>query len=50
MCSSPQRVYIFVAYNVAGVWAVGRLGVGSVTAAVDWQARQSCRVWCAGVN
>ena len=36
------------------VWAVGRLGVAAwlacVTAAVDWQARQSCLVWCGGVN
>jgi len=33
------------------VWAVGRLGVAAclacvTAAAVDWQARQSCRVWC----
>ena len=37
------------------MWAVGRLGVAAclacvVAAAVDRQARQSCRVWCAGVN
>jgi len=37
------------------VWAVGRLGVAAclacvAAAAVDRQARQSCRVWCAGVN
>jgi len=36
------------------VWAVGRLGVAAclacVAAAVDWQARQSCLVWCGGVN
>jgi len=37
------------------VWAVGRLGVAVclacvAAAAVDRQARQSCRVWCGGVN
>jgi len=33
------------------VWAVGRLGVAAcVAAAVDRQARQSCLVWCGGVN
>jgi len=37
------------------VWAVVRLGVAAglacvAAAAVDRQARQSCRVWCGGVN
>jgi len=39
------------------VWALERLGVAAclacvaAAAAVDWQARQSCRlVWCNGVN
>jgi len=37
------------------VWAVGRIDVAAclacvVATAVDRQARQSCRVWCAGVN
>ena len=36
------------------VWAVLRLGVAAclacVAAAVDWQARRSCLVWCGGVN
>jgi len=35
-------------------WAVGRLGVAAclacVAAAADWQAQQSCFVWCGGVN
>ena len=43
-------------YNVRRcVWAVGRLGVAAclacvaAAAAVDRQARQSCRVWCGGL-
>ena len=45
-----QRVYM-----LRCVWAVGRLGVAAwlacvAAAAVDRQARQSCRVWCGGVN
>jgi len=33
------------------VRAIGRLRVAAcVAAAVDRQARQSCRVWCGGVN
>ena len=37
------------------VWAVGQLGVAAclacvAAAAVDRQARQSCLVWCGGVN
>ena len=37
------------------VWAVGRLGVAAclacvAAAAVDRHSRQSCRVWCGGVN
>jgi len=52
--SSPQRVYILRGLQRRRVWAVGRLGVAAclayVAAAVDRQARQSCRVWCDGVN
>jgi len=37
------------------VWAVGRLGVAAclacvAAAAVDRQARRSCRVWCGDVS
>ena len=49
LCSSPQRVYIFGSVQRRCVWAVGRLGVAAclasvAAAAVDRQARQSCRV------
>ena len=50
ICSSPQRVYILRGVQRRCVWAVGRLGVTAclacaAAAAVDRQARQSCRVW-----
>jgi len=50
--NSPQRVYILRGVQRRCVWAVGRLGVAAclacvAAAAVDRQARQSCRVWCA---
>jgi len=37
------------------IYILQRLGVAAaclacVAAAVDWQARQSCFVWCGGVN
>jgi len=49
LCSSPQRVYILGGVQRRCVWAVGRLGVAAclasvAAAAVDRQARQSCRV------
>jgi len=54
ICSSPQRVYSLRGVQRRCVWAVGRLGVAAcaacVAAVVDRQARQSCRVWCGGVN
>jgi len=52
MCNSPQRVYILRGVQRRCVWAVGQLGVAAcvAAAAVDRQARQSCRVWCGGVN
>ena len=55
ICSSPQRVYILRGVQRRWVWAVGRLGVAAclacvAAAAVDRQARQSCRVQCAGMN
>jgi len=55
ICSSPQRVYILRGVQRRCVWAVGRLGVAAclacvAAAAVDRQARQSCRVQCAGMN
>ena len=52
ICSSQERVYILRGVQRHCVWAVGRLGVAAcvacVTAAVDWQARRSCLVWCGG--
>jgi len=54
MQQSTQRVYILRGVQRRCVWAVGRLGVAAflafVAAAVDRQVRQSCRVWCGGVN
>jgi len=53
MQQSMARVYICVAYNVAacGRGAARRSSLpGCVAAAVDWQARQSCLVWCGGVK
>jgi len=54
MQQSTQRVYILRGVQRRCVWAVGRLGVAAflafVAAAVDRQARQSCRVWRGGVN
>ena len=52
ICSSAQRVYSLRGVQRRCVWAVGRLGVAAcvAAAAVDRQARQSCLVWCDGVN
>ena len=50
---------MFTVYIVRGVqrrcvWAVGWLGIADclacVAVVVDRHARQSCRVWCGGVN
>jgi len=54
--ATVHRVFTFLrGVQRRCVWVVGRLGVAAclacvAAAAVDRQARQSCRLWCPGVN
>ena len=59
ICNGSRCVYILRGVQRRYVWAAGQLGVAAwlacvaaaaAAAAVDRQARQSCRVWRGGVS